>query len=452
MNCQAHPTLSIALISPAAEYDLDLRNYSQSNPLVAFQRMPRLGVLTLEALTPPEWEVRIIDERVDVIVPQAVESALIGISAMTSQAPRAFALARQFKALGKIVVMGGYFPSLSPELALADPNIDSIIVGRGESAWPKVLEDFKRGQLQRRYQYPVKEKKFTLPPVNYHLCSRAHGYNGSITQIQSTLGCKFSCKFCAIPQFHGGSVAFRDLDDLVEEIDNAPTRRIAFIDDNLLNSAAYLGALCDRIEPLNKLWSAQISMDIRGSHKLVKRMARAGCYWVHVGIESLDAGTLKEQEKRQNDISKYMDTFKMFREEGISVSTGIILGFPTDARSVFENTHRFLDSASLDAVSFHYYTCYPGYPEHRRFQDAGQLITQNLAHYDTYHPVVRTENFTTEELIESVDALKKDFYRPGRLVSRAAKGLLQGYPGVARAVAAGTVGYLNCRKGLPAYI
>jgi radical SAM superfamily enzyme YgiQ (UPF0313 family) len=242
------------------------------------------------------------------------------------------------------------------------------------------------------------------------------------------------------------------MDDLVEEFENAPTQRIALIDDNLINSSAYLNTLCDRIEPLKKQWSAQVSMDVRGSRKLIKKMARAGCYWVHLGVESLDAATLQEQKKRQNDVAKYMETFKMFRDEGISVSTGIILGFPSDSRHVFERTQNFLNSAPLDAVSFHFYTCYPGYPEYRTLDEAGLLITRNFAHYDTYHPVVKTENFTTEELIDNLEALKREFYRPRQLIGRATKGLLNGYPGVGRALAVGTMGHLNSRKGLPIYL
>ena len=452
MNSTTNPTRSITLISPGADYDIELRDRHRNSSLLALQRMPRLSLLTLEALTSPDWEVKIIDERLDLVVPERIESSLIGISAMTSQAPRAFELARQFKALGKAVVMGGYFPSLSPDLALLSPNVDSIVVGRGEIAWPRLLEDFKRGQLKRIYQYNFMEKGFTLPPVNYSLCSPEHGYNGYITQIQSTLGCKFSCKFCSIPQFHGGTFVLRDMDDLVEEFENAPTQRIALIDDNLINSSAYLSALCERIQPLRRLWSAQVSMDVRGNHKLIKKMARAGCYWVHLGVESLDATTLQEQRKRQNDVAKYIETFKMFRDEGISVSTGIILGFPTDTRHVFDRTQRFLYAAPLDTVSFHYYTCYPGYPEYRRLQDTDRLITRNLAHYDTYHPVVKTDNFSSEELIDNVGALKKEFYRPYQLISRATKGLLNRQPGVARALAVGTVGYLNCRRGLPIYL
>lgn len=452
MNTPPDRAGSITLISPAADYDITLRDRHRNGSLIALQRLPRLGLLTLEALTPPDWEVQIIDERIDVVVPPRIASCLIGISAMTSQAPRAFELARQFKALGKTVVMGGYFPSLSPDLALQNPDIDSIVVGRGEMAWPKLLEDFKRGHLRRRYQYSLMKNGFTLPPVNYNLCRTGRGYNAHITQIQSTLGCKFRCKFCAIPQFHGGAFMLRDIDDLVEELENTPTRRVAFIDDNLINSSAYLTALCDRIAPLRKRWSAQVSMDVRGNHKLIQRMARAGCYWVHLGVESLDATTLQEQKKRQNDVAKYLETFRMFRNEGISVSAGIIFGFPTDSQDVFEHTQDFLNVAPLDAVSFHYYTCYPGYPEYQELQDADRLLTRNLAHYDTYHPVVKTDNFTTDELVENVERMKLEFYRPRQLLSRATTGLADGYPGVARAIAAGTVGYLNQRRGLPVFL
>lgn len=440
---------SVTLIAPAPSYYDALRD--RQGPLVQLQRMPRLGLFALEAVTPPDWEVHIIDERIEAVVPESIDSPIVGITAMTNMAPRAFGLTRKLKAYGKTVVIGGFFPTLTPDLALAEPSVDCIVIGRGEYSWPILLKDFAQGRLQKSYHHPFGENGFKLPQINYHLASPEFGYNGFITQIQTTLGCKFRCRFCAIPRFHGPKYALRDIDDVVGEVACAPTRRISFLDDNLLNETQYLETLCERLLPLNKKWTAQMSMDIRMHQKLLKKMRQSGCFWLHVGIESLDETALKTQGKRQNNVQKYMDTINMIRDEGISVSTGFMFGLPNESLAVFENTERFIDRAGLDAVSFHYYTPFPGCPDYKKMEDAGQLVTRELELYDTYHAVVRTQNYSHGELVEKVEALKKRFYRPRKVLTRMFRGLFEGYTGVARTLTCGTVGYLNNRRGLPIY-
>lgn len=440
---------SVTLISPAPPYYEPLRN--DQGPLTQLRRVPRLGLLALEAVTPMDWQVRIIDERIETVVPETIDSPIVGITTMTPMAPRAFDLAHQLKMHGKTVVLGGFFPSLTPELALSEPDVDSIVIGRGEYSWPLLLNDFFRGRLKKVYRTAFGHYKFKLPQINYHLTAPESGYNGLLTQMQTSLGCKFHCRFCAVPRFYGGRFALRDMDDLADEAAAAPSRRISFLDDNLLNEPAYLEQLCDRLRPLKKKWTAQLSMDIGKHPVLLKKMRRSGCFWIHVGIESLDAATLKAQRKGQNDIRKYLEILNMIRGEGISVSSGFVFGFPTESPAVFENTGRFIDRAGLDAISFHYYTPFPGCPDFNKLAGADQLITHRLEYYDTYHPVVRTQNYSLRELTENVEALKKRFNRPRRVLTRALGGLLEGYSGVARTLTCGAIGYLNFRQGLPIY-
>ena len=447
MKQSYNPLRSVTLLSPAPSYFEALRD--RRRPLTQMQRLPRQGLLALEAVTPPDWEVNIIDERIEPIVPEKIDSPIVGITAMTYMAPRAFALARQLKALGKTVVLGGFFPTLTPELALAESGVDSIVIGRGEHAWPLLLTDFTNGQLKRSYRHPFGHHGYKLPQVNFNLTGPKLGYNGWLTQVQTSLGCKFHCRFCAIPPFHTRQFALRDMDDVTDEVANAPTQRIYFVDDNLLNHPVYLEKLCDRLRPVQKGWSGQLSMDIRGHQQLLKKMRQSGCFWIHVGIESLDQATLKTQEKMQNNVQKYLDTVNLIRDEGISVSAGMMFGFPTDPASVFETTENFLDRAGLDSVSFHFYTPFPGSSDFKTLADADQLVTRQLEHYDTYHVIVRTKNFTTEELTEKVEALQYRFYRPYQVVKRMLRGLSNGHSGIARTFAGGAMGYINRRQGLP---
>ena len=438
---------SVTLISPAPSYFEALRD--RRSPLTRMQRLPRQGLLALEAVTPKGWDVNIIDERIEPIVAENIDSPIVGITTMTYMAPRAFDLARQLKALGKTVVLGGFFPTLTPELALGEPSVDSIVIGRGEHAWPLLLTDFAHGCLKRKYRHPFGHHGYKLPQINFNLSGPDRGFNGWLTQVQTSLGCKFHCRFCAIPPFHTRQFALRDMDDVIDEVAHAPTQRIYFVDDNLLNHPEYLENLCDRLRPTQKGWSGQLSMDIRRYPQLLKKMRQSGCFWLHLGIESLDQATLKTQGKKQNHVENYLDTLNLIRDEGISVSAGMMFGFPTDSASVFEVTEKFLDRAGLDSVSFHFYTPFPGSSDYNRLAAEDQLVSQRLEDYDTYHVVVRTKNFTTEELREKVEALQYRFYRPYQVFKRMLRGLCNGHSGIARTFAGGAMGYLNRRQGLP---
>lgn len=440
---------SVALVAPAPRYFAPL--VEKRGPLSRLRRLPRLSLLALEAATPRTWSVELVDERVERFDPDRIHAGLVGITAMTYMAPRAFEMARALKARGKTVVLGGYFPTMSPELALAEPAVDAIVIGRGERAWPRLLADFEAGRpLSRRYDVPFGEDGFRLLPVDHARLGPERGYNGWITQVQATLGCKFRCKFCVIPAFHGDKVALRDLDDVVEEVARAPTRRVLFVDDNLLNRPAYLDALCDRLRPLGKEWIAQVSMDIGKQRKLIAKMARSGCGWLNVGIESVHAQTLAAQAKWQNDVRAYIEALEVIRDHGISVSAGMVLGFPDEPRDVFDLTGEFLDKAPIDVTVFHLYCPYPGTPEHAAFAAEDRLLTHDLSLYDTYHVIVRPRHFAPEEVAQKVEALEERFYGAQRVLRRAVGGLQQsGALGFARTLATGVEGWVNLRQGLP---
>ncbi|MEQ8278389.1 MAG: radical SAM protein [Deltaproteobacteria bacterium] len=441
-------TKQVALVSPAPRYFGPLRQ--RRDPFSRLRRLPRLALLALESVTPPEWDVTIVDERVQAFDPDAIEAPIVGITTMTYMAPRAFEMARLLKMRGKTVVLGGYFPTLSPNLALAEDAVDAIVVGRGEDAWPRLLADFEAGRLQSVYDVPFGQDGFKLRSYNHHLTAPRDGYNGWLTQVQAGLGCKFRCSFCVIPGFHRDQVALRDLDDLVDEVARAPTRRVLFIDDNLLNRPAYLHALCDRLRPLGKEWIAQVSMDIGTQPKLIEKMAKAGCGWLNVGVESIHSATLDAQSKWQNDTRRYLKTLDRFRDHGISVSAGMVLGFPTEPRDVFDLTGEFLDKAAIDITVFHLYTPYPGTRAHAEYEAAGRLLTNDLELYDTYHPIVRPENYDPAELVEKMEWLEERFYRPRRVLGRAARGFGRGGAyGLVRTLATGVEGYVNLRQGLP---
>lgn len=439
---------SLALVAPAPEYFQPIAH--KRNFFSRLQILPQHSLLALKALTPPNWSVEFIDERVDLFDPDKVEAPLVGITTMTYMAPRAFEIARQLKARNKTVALGGYFPTLTPDVALANPSVDSVVVGRAELSWPKLLADFSCGQLKPVYNHPFIQNNFTLPPVNNSLLGANKGYNSVISQVQASLGCKFNCRFCTIPHFHDNQYVMRNMDDIVNEVTIAPTKKVLFVDDNLFNNPSYLNDLCDRLKSLDKEWVAQVSMDIAKQKKLIQKMARSGCIWLNTGIETIHEKTIKAQNKWQNNINRYIETIKCIKDEGINISVGIILGFPEEPPDVFDLTEEFIHKANMDIIKFHIYCPYPGTPEFEYYKQQGDIITEDLQFYDTYHVIVRPKNFTPEKLAENYYRLEKNFFQPNQIFKRSIKNLSQfGLPCFARSLLTGTMGSINIWKGIP---
>src|SRR5579884_490169 len=193
-------------------------------------RMPMLGVRRLAEVTPEDIEVEIVDENLTPI--DYTPADLVGISLMTPAAPRGYEIAARYRELGAKVVLGGIHASTLPEEGLQ--YADSVVIGEADEIWPNVVEDARRGRLQRRYvapRLPDVTKCFTKPAA---ATDRSRYFLKNF--VQTGRGCPVNCNFCSVTSFNGMSMRYRDVADVVREIEaRRPTSRIfMFADDNLV--------------------------------------------------------------------------------------------------------------------------------------------------------------------------------------------------------------------------
>jgi len=178
------------------------------NPLVSLAKIKEsrwnryrvwkpLGLMVLAGLTPPEWEISIIDENLGVpdytILPRP---DLVGITAFTSQANRCYELAAHFRSIGVPVVMGGIHATMCAQEAME--RTDSIVTGEAEGVWQQVLEDAKRGCLKPRYDGKLADIN-NVPPARHDLLAKGYSFGA----IQTTRGCPLNCNFCSVTAFNG---------------------------------------------------------------------------------------------------------------------------------------------------------------------------------------------------------------------------------------------------------
>jgi len=171
-----------------------------------------------------------------------------------------------------------------------------------------------------------------------------------------------------------------------------------FIDNNLGSNRGYLRELCQALRPLDKIWSAAITIDVTDEPDLIRAMALAGCTGVFVGFESLTDENLADARKKTPKSSDYARRVRMLHDHGIQVNGSFVLGFDHDRKDVFARTADWIEANRLECATFHILTPYPATPLFRQMEAGGRLLHRDWTRYDTAHAVFRPKHMSPEEL------------------------------------------------------
>jgi radical SAM superfamily enzyme YgiQ (UPF0313 family) len=171
-----------------------------------------------------------------------------------------------------------------------------------------------------------------------------------------------------------------------------------FIDNNLGSNRMYLRELCEALRPLNKIWSAAVSIDVTDDPSLIRTMALAGCTGVFVGFESLTDENLADARKKTPKTADYARRVLMLHDNGIQVNGSFVLGFDHDRKDVFTRTADWIEENRLECATFHILTPYPATPLFRQMEAEGRLLHRNWALYDTAHTVFHPKHMSPDEL------------------------------------------------------
>jgi radical SAM superfamily enzyme YgiQ (UPF0313 family) len=377
-------------------------------------RFSLLSLLTVAAETPTSDEVTIIDEQVEP-VPGDLRPDLVGITAMTAAAPRAYALADGFRRRGVPVVLGGMHPTFLPDEALA--HADAVCAGEAEGVWPSIVEDARRSRLGGVYRAPGPIDLTHLRPPPRHLLRRRH--YGTVQAVQATRGCPHACSFCSVSAFHGGRIRRRPVPDVVHEVARLPGRFVLFVDDNLTADRDYLRELLLGLRPLGKQWMTQSTLALTDDEPLVALAAEAGCLGLFVGLETFSEPSLDASGKSFHRAREYEDRVCLLHAHGIGVEAGVVFGFPGDGPDVFRATVERLDEIAVDAVQISVLTPLPGTP---LFEQLGpRIVERDWERYDYHHAVFEPRGMSPAVLQAGHDWATREFYRPWRITRRLAR-------------------------------
>jgi len=310
-------------------------------------RFPYLSLTTLAALTPPDMEVRIIDENVEAIDFDS-RPDLVGISLLTPLAPRGYEIADQFRLRGVPVVVGGVHATMMPEEA--EEHADAVVIGEGEILWPEVVADFIQGGLKKYYLTDRRAPLNALPlPRRDLLRQGAYLFQNT---LQTTRGCPNDCDFCSVTTFYGNTYRFRPVAEVLQEIGGLKGNLLFFVDDNIIGSRAYARELFEGLKPLKKRWVSQATLNISREKELLTLARDSGCLGLFVGFESLTQEILNDLGKPFYRVAQYETAIRRLHDHGIGIQGSFIFGNDQDPPDVFSRVVRFCDQNRLEAVLF----------------------------------------------------------------------------------------------------
>jgi radical SAM superfamily enzyme YgiQ (UPF0313 family) len=354
--------------------------------------MPQLALNLIEGLTPEEHKVTTIEEEIEAIDLDA-ECDLVGLSCMTSNAPRAYYLADEFKKRGKTVVMGGVHPTILPEEALS--HADSVVIGEAEGVWKQLLEDFTEGRLGRRYHKPY-------PSLNeYVRIKHRKGVKKrlfDVVPVMTTRGCPYNCEFCCVHDIFGRKVRHIPIENVVQDIIESDGKTILFLDDNVIGDPKYAKELFGAIKPLNIKWGGQASISFVREAEMMKLAAESGCIGLFFGLESVSKTQLSTMRKTIKDIEKVEEAIKRVKDYGIHFHASMIFGFDEDTKDIFPETLDFLSKNRISSASMNILTPYPGTNTYEKLKHEGRIITDNWKFFDHNTVVFKPRNMTPLEL------------------------------------------------------
>ena len=344
--------------------------------------MPPLGLLTIAALTPSPYEVRLVDLNCGPLSESDLAWAdIVCVSAMLVQRPSLFEISARCRAAGKLVVFGGPFPTACPDECA--PHCDVLVLNEGEVTWPLFLADLARGSYGKRYTSDEKPDVTRTPIPRFDLVNtEAYG----IMPVQFSRGCPFQCEFCDIIVMFGRKPRTKTAAQFCAELqalyDLGYRGGIFIVDDNFIGNKREVRKLLPELVAWNEAhgkpftFATEASIDLADDPELLRGMVDAGFTWVFVGIETPSEASLTETLKFQNTKRPLLDSVKRLHAAGLLVFAGFIIGFDNDKEDIFERQIDFITRAGISMAVVGLLQALPGTPLYRRLQQAGRLKSE----------------------------------------------------------------------------
>jgi radical SAM superfamily enzyme YgiQ (UPF0313 family) len=411
-----------------------------SNPLVSMVHVKEsrwnryrvwkpLSLMVLAGLTPADWEVAIVDENLGAPdYPAMPRPDLVGITAFTSQANRAYEVAAHFRRLGVPVVMGGIHATM--RLDEASAHVDAVVTGEAEGVWARVLDDARQGSLQRRYDGGLANIG-QVRPARHDLTARGYAFGA----IQTTRGCPLNCSFCSVTAFNGARYRQRPVADVVREFQSIREKYVLLVDDNLIGiRPEHIARAKELFRALAQAkthhrWVAQATINFADDEKLLALAAKAGCRGVFIGFESPTVEGLQEIGKKFNILKgrDFRASVRRIQRHNILVVGSFIIGLDVDEPGIGRRIAETASRYGVDNLNALFLTPLPGTRLWDQMRAEGRIaldrFPEDWKYYTLTFPVAKYMHLSMDGIIQEMIACDRNFYSWPRILRRVSSSL-----------------------------
>jgi radical SAM superfamily enzyme YgiQ (UPF0313 family) len=278
------------------------------------------------------------------------------------------------------------------------------------------LEDFYNGCAREKYTGEKIPSLKSIPIPRRDLIKKRNFTKGAVF---ATRGCPYKCSYCNLKQMYHDSFRVRPVNEVVEDIKTIDNKYFVFWDDNFFGDINYAKNLMKELVPLKKKWAAQVTLERCKDEEILNIAKKSGCVYFFIGLESFSKDSLKDVDKEINNVDKYNAIINLIHKHNISVQAGIIFGFDSDEKDVFEKTFNTCEKLGIDGVTASVMTPLPGTGIYEKMKKSDRLLTDDWSYYNGKTRVAfKPKNMTPEELFNGYMWFRKKFYSYKSILKR----------------------------------
>jgi radical SAM superfamily enzyme YgiQ (UPF0313 family) len=385
--------------------------------------VPPLGLITVAALCPSQWKIRLVDLAFEELSDEdLIWANLVMVSAMEVQRDGVRQTLDRASKLNRRTMIGGPYASSEPYALL--PLADHVVVGEPDEIFQGIATDLERGSARRLYRVTEKPDVSRTPAPRFDLLE-LHKY--SFMSVQFSRGCPFTCEFCDIITLYGRRPRTKSPVQLIGELDALLQlgwrKEVFVVDDNFIGNHKAALELAFELERWQRCsgypfaFFTEASIDLASRPGLLDAMVKANFCRVFIGIESPSAESLKEAKKFQNLRKDPLDCIRLIQQHGLWVMGGFIVGFDSDPPDIFERQIEFVERAAIPWAMTGLLQAPPTTPLYDRMKREGRLVPESPEPSNFSLPNFRTV-LPLPELLAGTKRMLLTLYDPRRYYER----------------------------------
>ncbi|MFX1278721.1 MAG: B12-binding domain-containing radical SAM protein [Promethearchaeota archaeon] len=418
-----------------------------SSGLDAIIKGPPLSLISIAAMV-PDHKAKLFDFKVHKYKENSFRTLLnhsdiVAITSMTPQISHAIEVAEMAKQQGCTTIMGGYHPTLAPDYVASHSAVDYTIRGEGEHTFRELIQHIDKGKINNQLRdidgvsFKNNDGKvihnrdrrlepnldnFPMPRRDL-LDDKKYIYLGArVAQLETSRGCPHNCKFCCIIKMWRNAdrpVTYRTKSTkrIMREIYDIDWNNdfIFFCEDNFTIKIKRTNEILETIirsgVPNKMYFSCQSRVDtLYHNPWLIDLMHKAGMRQVFLGIESVHQQSLDAMNKKNTTPDMVKRVVSSLQDRGISIFGGVIIGFPGETKTMVRQNIQFARSLNLTCVQFTPITAFPGTDFYNEMKEKHMVTSTNYKYYDLFHPMMRTEQLTNNEIFHLVGEAYSSYY------------------------------------------